>query len=66
MHGKNEGGPVNEENSSLSCEKCEIERKTTNGICGWCEKKLNERGMSVKQERMIVLERSEWRAVVNA
>ena len=27
---------------------------------------LNERGMSVKQGRMIVHDRSEWRAVVNA
>ena len=36
---------------------------------GWMDgvtRALNERGMSVEQGRMIVRDRSEWKAVVNA
>ena len=39
------------------CERCEVE-KTTNGMDGWCEK--------IIEWKMIVCDRSRWRAVVNA
>ena len=37
-HGENGRGLISEENSRIQCERCEVQRKTTNGIDGRCEK----------------------------
>ena len=42
---------------------CEVER---NGMDGGVKRATNGRRISMEQERMIVWDRSEWRAVMNA
>ena len=40
IHGENGGESVDEENSKIWCEKCEIERKAINRMDGQCEKSI--------------------------
>ena len=43
----------------------EVERMATNGMDERCKQSLKEKGMPVKQRRMIVHDEDEWRAMLN-
>ena len=59
---ENGGRPFGEENRSIQYERLRGRQQT-----GWMDsvkRAVNGRGMSVEQGRMIVRDRSEWRALV--
>ena len=45
--------------NGIWCKRCEVERKATNGMYGLCEKSVDWKG------RMIVHDKSKWKAVFN-